>query len=78
MRRNYKNHKSNYFAKPKDLKSRLKEPLSTPHNEQKQEMLHPEVIIMKFTTLEVKRRPQNVQRIKRSLIKDNIVFIRQH
>lgn len=48
MRRNYKNHKSNYFAKPKDLKSRLKEPLSTPYNEEKQEMLHPEVIIMKF------------------------------
>ena len=27
----------NYFTKPKDLKSRLKEPLSTPYNEQQQD-----------------------------------------
>ena len=37
MRRNYKSHKSNYFANPKGLKSRLKEPPSTPYNEQQQE-----------------------------------------
>lgn len=58
MRRNYKNHKSNYFAKLKDLKSRLKEPLNTPHNEQKQKCCTQEVIIMEFTTLEVKEDPK--------------------